>query len=295
VCKNAQVLHWDDLRVFLRAAESRTLAGAARSLKVEHTTVGRRLAALEHALGASLMLRRPDGIVLTPLGEQVVPLAKDVERAVAALLEVVATGRRQVRLAVPTGVARLFGERIGELRARHPALSLEILSSAQPVRLERGEADLALRMGSVTGGGLIVRKLGELGSALYGAPRYLSRRPVRDPDDLTGHDLIGFDQSLAKMPAAQWLAARSRNATVVMRSRELADLANAAIAGAGLAVLPALLADNDPGLRRVGPFVGLVPMSLVYPPEARERAEVRAVIAFVRAVVRDRVKAIAQG
>src|SRR4030095_9713363 len=72
--------NWDDLRFFLRAAQTRTLAGAARSIGVEHTTIGRRLSALERALGAPLVLRGPDGLRLTPLGERLVPLGHAVER-----------------------------------------------------------------------------------------------------------------------------------------------------------------------------------------------------------------------
>ena len=72
--------NWDDLRYFLRAAQTKTLAGAARSMGVEHTTIGRRLSALERALGAALVLRGPDGLTLTPLGQRIAPL---VERLVA--------------------------------------------------------------------------------------------------------------------------------------------------------------------------------------------------------------------
>jgi hypothetical protein len=62
--------NWDDLRYFLRAAQTKTLAGAARSMGVERTTIGRRLSALERALGAALVLRGPDGLTLTPLGQR---------------------------------------------------------------------------------------------------------------------------------------------------------------------------------------------------------------------------------
>jgi len=72
-------LDWNDLRYFLRAAQSGTLAGAARAMGVDHSTVGRRLSALERALGAPVVLRAPDGLHLTPLGESLMPLAEDVD------------------------------------------------------------------------------------------------------------------------------------------------------------------------------------------------------------------------
>src|SRR5260370_430900 len=67
-------LNWDDLRYLLRAIEAKTLAGAARKMRVEHTTIGRRISALERSLGAPLVFRGPDGLKLTPLGEQIAPL-----------------------------------------------------------------------------------------------------------------------------------------------------------------------------------------------------------------------------
>jgi DNA-binding transcriptional LysR family regulator len=70
---------WDDLRYFLHAARAGTLAGAARSPSVEHTTAGRRLASLERALGGALCLRGPDGLSLTPLGQALLPLVEQVE------------------------------------------------------------------------------------------------------------------------------------------------------------------------------------------------------------------------
>ena len=101
-------LDWDDLRYFLEAVRASTLAGAARALGVEHTTIGRRLSALERALGASLVLRSPDGLRLTPLGERILPRVEEVERAVSAVREVLRAEETRVRLAVPSGFTPLF-------------------------------------------------------------------------------------------------------------------------------------------------------------------------------------------
>jgi DNA-binding transcriptional LysR family regulator len=142
-------LDWDDLRYLLRAAEAKTLAGAARAIGVRHTTIGRRLSALEHALGKPLVWRGPEGIKLTPLGESVVPLVEDMERTVLAIRDVVAAAKARVRLAMPSGFARIFTTRLGELGRDHPGIALELVSSARPVDLDRGEADLAIRSGPV--------------------------------------------------------------------------------------------------------------------------------------------------
>src|SRR6187401_1585892 len=92
---------WDDLRYFLRAVQSKTLAGAARAMGVEHTTVGRRLSALERSFGAALVLRSAEGLKLTPLAERILPLVEDVERSVRVVREAVDSRMLRVRLAVP--------------------------------------------------------------------------------------------------------------------------------------------------------------------------------------------------
>jgi DNA-binding transcriptional LysR family regulator len=294
MCKNAQMapggeLNWDDLRYFLRAAESGSLAGAARASHVEHTTIGRRLSALERSLGAPLVLRGRDGLRLTPLGEQVAPLAAAVERAVSAVRDLVAAERARVRLAVPSGFTRLFSDGIAAFARDNPGVTLEIVSGARPVDLKKGEADLAIRASTIADKDLIARKLFDSGFALYASESYLARKPApRDPNDLAGHDIVGFDVMLSKVAAVKWLNERAVKANVVMRSREVMDIATAVTGGIGLSVLPCWIGDAEPSLRRLTPeVVAVQSFSLVYPREAKLSPEVRAVIRFVVSVMRD--------
>jgi len=281
-------LDWDDLRYFLEAARAQTLAGAARKLGIEHTTIGRRLAALERALGAALVLRGPDGLRLTPLGERLLPIAEQIERTVHSLRDLAEQGVSRVRLAVPSGFARLFAAGLATLRAQHPDLMLEIVSGARIVDLEQSEADLAVRSAPVDGGDLIARRLCTSGWSLYAAPAYLERRAApASLDDLSGHDLIGFHSSLSQLPAAQWLDERASPASVVLRSREMTDMVAAASSGLGLAVLPCVLADAEPGLVRLTPEVlATRALSLVYRREMRLSTAVSAVIDFVFDIIR---------
>jgi DNA-binding transcriptional LysR family regulator len=285
----AQQLNWDDLRYFLRAAQTKTLAGAARAMGVEHTTIGRRLSALEHALGAALVMRGPEGLTLTPLGERVAPMVQDLERGVLAVFELATLQIERVRLAVPSGFTNLLTPRLAQLRDQHPKLSLELLSGARAVDLKRGEADLALRVGPVADPDLVARKLGELGWSLYAAHSYLARRPANaDPTDLSGHDVIGYGAGLASVPAAKWLEEHAAAAKIVVHSNESTAMLAAAVDGLGLAVLPCYLSDPEPALVRLTPDVlATRPASLVYRREVRRSAPVRAIIRFVVEVMRE--------
>jgi DNA-binding transcriptional LysR family regulator len=280
---------WDDLRTFLGAVRARSLAGAARALGVEHTTVGRRLSALETALGAGLVARGPAGLLLTPLGQKVVPLVEAVERAVGAVRELVASEKTRVRVAVPTGFATLLAPGLAELRARRPEIIVELLSGASPVDLKKGEADLAIRIGPVTDRELIARRLPDNGWSLYASEAYLARRPAPpDLQVLDGHDVIGYGANLVGVPAAQWLEAHTAGATIIVRASVMTEMLGAALSGAGIAALPCRMGDGEATLRRLtSAVIATRPMSLVYRREARLSAAAREVSRFVIDLMRE--------
>lgn len=289
---NEDELDWDDLRYFLRAASASTLAGAARSMGVEHSTISRRLAALERALGVPLVLRSSDGLKLTPIGERILPMVANIERAVRDVRDAVRSQRVRVKLALPSGFTRYFTAALTKLRDAHPEIELELLSGARPVDLKQGEADLALRSGPVDDDDLVVRKVAESGWSLYASEAYLARHPGPiDLADLRGHELIGYDDSLASVPAAKWIeerASSSANATIVLRSREMTDMAAAAASGVGIAALPVGVGDDEPRLRRLTrEVIATRAVSLVYRREAKLSEPVRAVIDFVIDVMKE--------
>jgi DNA-binding transcriptional LysR family regulator len=281
-------LNWDDLRYFLLAARAGTLAGAARSSGVQHTTIGRRLSALERSFGAPLLLRSPDGLSLTPLGEQLLPLVADVERHVLAVRERAAAQRGRVRVALPSGFIGLFADELVQLRAAHPEVILETVSGGQLLDLQRGEAELAVRLGPIDDESLVARSLGEVGWSLYASPRYLKDHSApAQPEALHGHKVIAYGADLASMPAAQWLERHAADAVLVLRTNEMATMLEAAKSGAGMAVLPCMLADDDPALVRLTPKVlASRALSLVYRREVRLNESVRVVVNFLVDVMR---------
>jgi DNA-binding transcriptional LysR family regulator len=288
-------INWDDLRYFLLATQTKTLAGAARASGVQHTTIGRRLDALERSLGVSLFLRGPEGLTLTPMGEEVVPLAQNAERYIQALDDLVSSRRNRVRLALPSGFITIFAEDLAVLAHEHPELRLEIISSGQFADLQRGAADLALRVGPIHDQDLVARSLGEIGSSLYASPRYLREHPAPiDLSNLSGHRVVAFGSDLSALPAAQWLDARCDQATVVLRTNEMVTMLEAAASAAGLALLPCMLADVDPRLVRLSPQVlSTRGLSLVYRREQRSGKAVRMVADFLIKALRKRSHQVA--
>jgi DNA-binding transcriptional LysR family regulator len=235
------------------------------------------------------VMRGPEGLRLTPLGEAAMPLVEQVERAVGGVRDLASLRRKRVRVAVPSGFTTLLTPHLPRLQVENPQLSLELLSGARPVDLKKGEADLAVRIGPVSDPDLVVRKVCEAGWALYASRAYLERRGApTDVDDLRGHHVIGYDASLARLPAAQWLEERSAKARVVMRCREMSDMLTATTSGLGLAVLSCWAADADPMLVRLTKEqVASRGVSLVYRREVRLSKEVRVVMRMIVDVLRE--------
>jgi DNA-binding transcriptional LysR family regulator len=288
-------MNWDDLRHFLAAYREKSLAGAARVLGCEYTTVGRRLGALEAALGSTLFLRTPDGLAPTPFADDLLPLAEEAERATEAIA--LRAARREderdegtVRITCLDGFSIYVAEKLAELRKQHPKVVVEIVTDVRPLDLLRGEADIALRMSPTKERDLVTRSLCVMSWRMFASKEYLERRGTPHPiEDLTGHDVVGFDGALDHVPGAQWLAKHARGATIVSRGNSVRAVVDAAAAGLGLAVLPHFLASREPRLKLVAPDVlGTRILSIVTHPDLKDVARVRIVIDFlVAAILRD--------
>jgi DNA-binding transcriptional LysR family regulator len=287
-------MDWDDLRYFLVAYRRGSLSAAARELGCEYTTVGRRIATLEAALGTTLFTRAAEGLKATPAAADLVPLAEQIERATVAISARVAGHDERVegvvRVTCPEGFSLYVVDRFAELRALHSALAIEVLTDVRSLDLLRGEADIALRMNPTTQGDLVARKLCPMPWRMFASDTYVARRGKPSPaGDLRGHEVVGYDTPLAHVPGARWLDEHAEGASIVFRGNSLRAIVDAAVAGLGLTVLPHFLAARTPGLSLLAPDVlGRRTLSIVVHPDLVRVARVRAVIDFLtEAVLRD--------
>lgn len=253
---------WNDLRHFLAVARCGSTTAAARELKVDQSTVQRRLAELERRIGQPLAERHPSGYRLTPFGKQLLPHAQRVEEGVLALEQAVRSSAREltgvVRVTCPEPIVyRLSRSQVLErFRARHPRLQVEFLMSDRYLDLGKGEADVALRSGDTVDNQLVGRKIGDSLWAVYGSRAYLERhgKPA-DLQALARHALVGFDDSLAAHRAAVWLRQVAPGARLAASADSVLGLVSSVKAGMGLAPLPTALGDAEPDLVRVlGPI-----------------------------------------
>jgi DNA-binding transcriptional LysR family regulator len=287
-----QQTNWNDWRYLLAVARSQTLAGAARRLGVDDTTVARRLATLQQRLGVPLYQRSPEGtLALTRAGERAVLRAERIEREFGALgaeltgLDGMAAGA--VRLtAVPIVANRILVPASAALLTHHPGLQLDIIGEARDLSLTRREADLALRLARPQTGGtrVLARRIGALHYAAY-AP---AACPPREAEKLPW---ITYDEAMAHLPQARWIAARAADrgeAIAALRVADADSVLEAVIAGLGRSLLPAAIAEGETRLRRIGSGRSAPALSrelwLLVHRELKSLARIEAVIDWIEAI-----------
>jgi DNA-binding transcriptional LysR family regulator len=144
------MLDWNDLKYFVAVARHGSTVAAGHALKVDQSTVQRRLAALERQIGRPLVQRLPTGYRLTPFGEEMLPHAQHVERAVLAFEQQMADSTRNaagvIRLTCPEPLVDRLTRAglLDRFHARHPAFRVEFVMSDKYLDLRKGDADVAL-------------------------------------------------------------------------------------------------------------------------------------------------------
>lgn len=228
---------WDDLKVLLAAFRARTLLGAASELDTHASTIGRRLDALEEALGGQLFDRATDGLHPTELAEALVPIAEAMEARIADVRRVV-EGRETapegwVRITAPPGVATFFiAPALPRLYARYPGLRVELLPSVGYADLTRHEADLALRVVRPTSGDLVSTRLAEVELRPVASSRVASELgSLRRLDDA---QWIQWSDNLAHLPDARWIASNVADDRIALRCSTFEPMVLAAIASVGV-------------------------------------------------------------
>lgn len=249
---------WNDLRYLLALAQHGSTLAAGRALRVDPSTVQRRVAELERRIGQSLVKREVAGYRLTEFGRELLPHARQVAQAVEALEQHLESARREaigvVRVTCPEPlVTRLTASGLlDRFHARCPGLRVEFVMSDRYLDLANGEIDVALRSGDTVDGALIGRKIGDSLWAVYASRAYVALHgQPRAVDELARHALVGFDEAMSGHRAAVWLRSVAPAARMAARNDSVLGVLQSVKAGVGIAPLPTAIADAEPELVRV--------------------------------------------
>ncbi len=249
-------LDWDDLRVFLAISENGNLSAASRELKVSQPTVGRRLKSLEQSLGTQLFDRLPDGMALTIHGEELVPLARNMETAADAVrrhqASFCAHVHGTVRISMYEQIAQFFMQYLPALRERCQEIEIELAIAHSTANLSRREADLIIRECLPDTPDIVARKLGHYHYAIYGSGAYLDVNPqALSQDRYQSCDWVGFDDEQVRFIGQNWLREKLAGRKPIVRSNNGVVLLDAILKGTGLGVLPCFVGDHEPELQRL--------------------------------------------
>ena len=254
------MLDWNDLRYFLSVADGGSTLSAGRALRVSQTTVARRIAALEQAIGFPLFDRRQAGYALTPAGANLLDRARSVEAAASGFTEAAAAQGRTVSGTVRLTTEEIFattllGPMLRDLHDLHPDILIE-LDTAHGLRdLGAGEADIALRSTSKPQpAGVVGRRLCTDDWTLYCSRDYAARHGTpKTIEDLRSHALIGGGGGNLWRVYEAWIHELGLDDQVAIHHGSSTGLASAIRSGFGVGVLPCLVADDDPDLIRCLP------------------------------------------
>lgn len=249
-------MDWDDLRIFLQVTRSGRMSEAGRLLGVDHSTVGRRVARLEHAIGVPLVERAGRRTAVTEHGRRLAEITEELEsvilRDITGLAEAEAAVKGRVRVGAPEGLgAGYLGKRLFQLSAAYPHLEIELVALPRTYSLASREVDIAITLDRPMAGQVAAQKLTDYTLDLYGSDVYFQRmgRP-RSLQDLKKHVFVGYIPELLFTQQLNFVDLGDGVAVVpTIRTTSVIAQVDAVESGAAIGVLPRYLARGRAGLR----------------------------------------------
>ena len=278
-------MDWTDLHHFAVLAHAGSLSAAARKLGVEHATVARRVTALETSLGVSLVDRRGRRWKLTSDGERIAAIAERMESDAQAVRRAAGGARSEltglVRISAPPALAVAYlAKPLVSLQRRNPALSISLAGESRIASLDRGEAEVAVRLSRPDRGDLTIVKLGQMAFGLYARADYLAKTPE------ASRRFVGYDGGDGRTPQQAALESYAKGRSFSFHASSL-EIQQALVgAGAGIGALPEFMARTDRSLAPVASKQKLMMRDiwLVVHSDLKGAAPIRAVMRCIQDV-----------
>ena len=278
-------LSWDEFRLVKAIADARSLVGAAETLGLNHSTIFRRLGAVEDALGARLFERSRSGYQPTAAGEEMVALATGIadsvvefERRVAGR-DVKPSGELRITT-VDSMAVHLLPPVFARFRQLNPGVHLDVILAAQQLNLSRRDADVAIRATNEPPETLVGRRIGPIRWAVYAPAKIVQEYGSRVMEEAPW---VGFGDSLGSPSGRRWTERNIGQRRQVWRVNSVLSMAESIAAGAGAGVLPCFIGNKCSDLTRIGePILELdIDLWILTHPDLRHSARVRAFTDYV--------------
>jgi DNA-binding transcriptional LysR family regulator len=254
---------WDDLRVFLEVARQGSVHAASKRLRLDHSTVTRRIGKLESLLSVKLLDRGQKGITVREEAQALLKHIEQMDMHASSLEEAITRttteSAQTVRIATMEGIASLYLARcLAALSKFAPNVKIELVSIPQTVDLSRKEADIFLSFFNPKSRGLKSALFGRFSLFLYCSPDYLRRHgEPSDRKDLQNHVFVGYIDDLLAIHAVRWLDEVIAKPAMSFHSNSIIAQCNAAVSGLGIVLLPTFVAAGVAGLQRILPDISV--------------------------------------
>lgn len=276
---------WNQVRAFLATAEEGSFSGAARALKTTQPTIGRQVSELEGTLGVMLVERSVRGPKLTDAGRDLLDHVRAMGEAATLISMAAASHAQEVSGEVAVTATDLMSAAIlpsilAPLRQAAPGIRVRIVASNDTQNLTQRDADIAIRHVRPEQPDLIARHVGSFRANLYAASAYLDRagRP-RAPQVVANHAFVGSPDPDRLIPALQNMGIPVQAENFVMNSENGVVVWELLKSGFGIAMLPEILCEAEPGVEKVLPILPFLefPIWLVTHRELQTSRRIRVV------------------
>lgn len=289
----ADQINWEDFRFALVIAQCGTFVKASEVLGVHHTTVARRLERLEKQLTTPLFYRHTRGVELTVAGQEMLRVLSRVQEELQNLgvrlhgYETTLSGT--LRITTLPAILDLLSAHLYTFQERYPQIDFEIILEERGLSLSQGEADIALRAGSIGPEEMVIPiPLADIPFALYGAKAYFKGCPVPETlADFKRHKYVMLTQAPKSFKWLQWLEACVPAPHIGIKLNHPQGIHAAVKAGFGLGFLSCIEADSDDSLQRAWPFqeTWQSPLWLLVHRDRYRASKIQAFIQFAKAVI----------
>jgi len=286
----------DDLLILLTVARLGRFNAVAEALDTTHTTISRRMAALDKKLGGRTLERSPQGWELTDLGREAVRAAEVIEGGLDALTTSLAHDTDALSGLVRVSTTDGFGAHIVtpalvKLQNRHPRLTVEIISATRKLNQNRSGVDLEIVAGRIDASKAQTIFLTNYFLRLYATAEYLALRGTPQTiDDVKDHTFVSYVESVLQVAELGYRSLQLPVPAASFQSTSIFAQIEAVRRHSGIGLLPSFMVCNQPEFVRVLPdgFERQLPFYAAARTESLSSAAVKAVIAAILREVRER-------
>ncbi len=249
-------MNWNDLKSFLILSRTSKLLVASKKLKVEPTTIARRIKRLETNLNMQLFNKSPKGYSLTEKGLELVKYSEKIENQIFGINErfvkknSLISGKVRVTVSEGLGV-EIISKNIHTFYQKFPEIEIELLADTKSRSISNKETDILISLSRPRSGRLICSKLCDYFVRLYASKEFQRKHKILNINDLNEKPFVSYVDEFIEFPELDYLKEVCKRPNIIFSSNSLRSQLVAVETGLGLGLLHTFIASNNSNLEVV--------------------------------------------